>query len=381
MPASLFWYDAATLATVRDRLAAGDPALRPALERLQAEVETALAQAPLTVTAKTALAPSGKANDYCSLAPYWWPDPQRPDGRPYLRRDGVVNPESRDPTRSDKPTLEVLAATVETLGWGRLLLDDRRCAQHAALLLRTFFIDARTRMTPHLRHAQVNQGHDDGRAIGIIDGRRLVFLLDAVRILAGDPAWSAEDDRALRAWFADYLAWLTTHDFGRQAAAMRNNHGTWYDVQVAAYADLLGQDALRRQALERARERIAQHFDARGGQPHELARTRSFDYSAMNLQGFLLLARLGERAGVDLWGHQAGEGRSLRAGLGFLLPYADPDRPWPHEQVKDLDRTQLIPLLRIGSRAYGHEPYEAALERFGAVLQAHRIQLLLPTAP
>lgn len=33
------------------------------------------------------------ANDYVSLARYFWPDPNTPNGLPYIRRDGHVNPE------------------------------------------------------------------------------------------------------------------------------------------------------------------------------------------------------------------------------------------------------------------------------------------------
>jgi hypothetical protein len=76
------------LAESRERLAAGDGALRPALDRLVAEADRALEFAPVSVTQKTRLAPSGDPHDYMSTGPYWWPDPDRPDGLPYRRRDG-----------------------------------------------------------------------------------------------------------------------------------------------------------------------------------------------------------------------------------------------------------------------------------------------------
>lgn len=28
-----------------------------------------------------------------SVGPYWWPDPSKPDGLPYIRKDGHKNPE------------------------------------------------------------------------------------------------------------------------------------------------------------------------------------------------------------------------------------------------------------------------------------------------
>ena len=46
-----------------------------------------------TVMHKTQIPPSGDKHDYMSQGPYWWPDPSKPDGKPYIRKDGVKNPE------------------------------------------------------------------------------------------------------------------------------------------------------------------------------------------------------------------------------------------------------------------------------------------------
>ena len=36
----------------------------------------------------------GTIHDFYSEGDYWWPDPQTPDGLPYIRRDGQTNPEN-----------------------------------------------------------------------------------------------------------------------------------------------------------------------------------------------------------------------------------------------------------------------------------------------
>ncbi len=41
---------------------------------------------------KSLLAASGDKHDYYSFPPYWWPDPSKKDGMPYLRKDGETNP-------------------------------------------------------------------------------------------------------------------------------------------------------------------------------------------------------------------------------------------------------------------------------------------------
>ncbi len=357
---------------VRKRIAAGDAALGTAMRQLRDDAEAALNQEPVTVTAKQFVPPGGTRHDYRSLGPYWWPDPTRDDGIPYIRRDGEVNPETYDPRYADRVTLRTLEKSVETLGWAYLFFGDKRYAEHGATLLRTFFLDERTRMSPHLRYAQAIPGHCEGRFIGLIDTGRLACVLDAATIFRTSPAWSEADHTALRAWFTDYLDWLTTHEFGQLEAAHPNNHGTWFDVQIASYAQYLGRDDLRREALQRARDRIAKHFKEDGRQPHELERTRSFDYSAMNLSGFMLLARMGEEAGVDLWQH---EDQRLRAGLDYLLGHAV-NGDWPHEQITPLGLSQLLPLLYEASRVYGIERYEPVIQRLEAEFPSSRVRLL-----
>ena len=77
-------------------LSDGDETLQPALDRLIAEANDALQVGPFSVVNKARLPSSGNVHDYFSYGPYWWPDPSKPDGLPYVRRDGEVNPESRD---------------------------------------------------------------------------------------------------------------------------------------------------------------------------------------------------------------------------------------------------------------------------------------------
>ena len=58
----------------------------------------------------------GDKHDYLSFGSYWWPDPDKPDGLPYIRRDGGVNPESQSGS-SDRPALsrEVAAHRAQLL--------------------------------------------------------------------------------------------------------------------------------------------------------------------------------------------------------------------------------------------------------------------------
>ena len=68
--------------------------------------EKAMAKPIPKLTDKTQAAPTGDKRDYISLAIYWWPDPDNPDG-PYVRHDGKINPEKSDASRYDAPQAAV----------------------------------------------------------------------------------------------------------------------------------------------------------------------------------------------------------------------------------------------------------------------------------
>ncbi|MCA9298828.1 MAG: alginate lyase family protein, partial [Phycisphaerales bacterium] len=262
---------------VRDETRQGDDRWSAPLRRLRADADACLDDGPWSVTDKSVLPPSGDPHDYMSLGPYWWPNPETPDGLPYVRRDGDVNPErARIP---DASSWGRMARTSSTLALAAVLLDDEACAERAALLIRTWFIDPETRMHPHLRYGQAIPGRVDGRDIGIIDTREVFLVTDAVRLLEQSHAWTPDDDEAIRAWMRDYLEWLVHGEY-RTEGDRRNNHATWYDVQVVSIADLLGLEPLVEDTLRRVHaRRIAPYIAVDGEQVEETARTHGWEYS------------------------------------------------------------------------------------------------------
>ena len=353
--------DRAYLDTVRARAASGDPEIRAAIAALEADARKALAIPPLSVMDKSSTPPSGDKHDYMSQAPYWWPDPSKPDGKPYIRKDGQRNPEIGRIT--DRDHLGRLGEAVATLGLAFAYTGREEYAAHAARLTRVWFLDPATRMNPHLRYGQAIPGRCEGRGIGIIDTARLPELLEAVALLAGSPAWTAADQAGLDAWMAAYLAWLRDSGLGRDEAREHNNHGTWYDAQVA-YLLLHGGDAAAAAELLAGvpERRIAAQVAADGSLPHELARTLSRSYVRFDLKAFAVLARLGERVGLDLWRAEAG-GRALGAAFAWLLPFELGERPWTWQQIKPADPAGAALVLRLAAQAYGDARFEAALAR------------------
>ncbi len=96
----VFLIDAGALLTTRQALEAHDERVTTPRDRLIQEAARALRHAPVSVTEKTAIPPSGDRHDYMSLAPYWWPNPATPTGLPYVVRDVEINPGGRRPIRT-----------------------------------------------------------------------------------------------------------------------------------------------------------------------------------------------------------------------------------------------------------------------------------------
>jgi hypothetical protein len=341
----VFVLDASQLAAVRHRLRNGDTTPAPALAKLERDAQKALTSGPFSVVTKDVTPPSGDKHDYMSQAPYFWPDPARPNGLPYVRRDGERNPEIDKIT--DHRVKDQMEAAVETLALAYYFTGKEEYAAKATSMLRAFFLDAQTRMNPHLQFAQAIPGINTGRGIGLIETRGLTRVIDAIGLLGGSKSWTNADQKGMETWVAKFLQWMLESKNGRDEAAAKNNHGTFYDVQVVSFALFLGRTDLARTILEQAKtKRIALQIEPDGRQPLELARTKSWSYSIGNLDGLMQLARLGETVGVDLWNYKTRDGRSIRKALEFLTPFALGNRKWPYQQLGDWRPEMLFPLMR-----------------------------------
>ena len=376
-------YDPASLAAAKTRVKAGDAALTPAYDKLLADAEKALAAKPAVVTDKhTLLPPSGDVHDYYSLSPYWWPDPSKPDGLPYIRRDGETNPESKRDL--DQPRVAQMGGNAMTLALAWYFTGDEKYAAGAARQLRAWFLDPATRMTPHLRYAQAVRGNPEERGSGIIDTRWFVEATDAARLLDGSKSWTASDTRGMRDWMRQYVTWLWTSPNGKHEHAAKNNHGSWYAAQVASLALFVGDaadSAIARQLVAEAKPRIGWQITPQGEQPTELERTRSFHYSGFNVEALSRLATVGRSLGTDLWRYQAPEGGSLKRAIDRLAQYAPNPKSWPGQQIDDVDQDLLLVSFRRADAMLGAPVYAATIRALPAdLVKTDRSALLWPDA-
>ena len=339
-----------------------NPYFLRATDSLLKSANQALVQGPFSVMEKSVVPPSGDKHDYMSQGPYWWPDPSKPDGLPYIRRDGEVNPEREQLT--DRSNLNAVMRNSEILSKAWILTADEKYAAKAAELIRVWFLNAETRMNPNLNFGQGIPGRTKGRGIGIIETRMLAMVMDAATLIRSSKSWTDKDEAELKAWCRDYLDWLLHSSHGKDEVQTKNNHGTWYDVQTAALAIYTDQPVIARELFEKAKgRRLDAHILPDGSQPQELARTRSWDYSCMNLWGLFLAARLAKHVEVDLWQYPTAKDSQLKKALDYLLPFALGKKSWLHEQIRSFDPTNLIPHLQVANRVFPEQGYDKALKK------------------
>jgi len=356
----VFLIDGKALAQARESYRAGNPEYREAVKAAVKEAENALKEKPVSVMDKTQVPPSGDKHDYMSIAPYWWPDPSKPDGLPYIRKDGEVNPERA--VIGDRIRIGTLAMSVWSLGLAYYVTGEEHYAAHAARFLQRWFLDPETRKNPNLEYAQAVPGRNTGRGAGVIDGHGYRELIDAVGLLEGSKSWTKSDQQALVKWFEQYLDWLLASKNGKEEAAAKNNHGTTYAVQASCIALFVGKDDIARKFVESTRDRIIAQVEPDGSQPLELVRTKSWNYSMLNLESLMRMARIGDRFGIDLWSVRSEDGRSIRAALEYLLPAGVEGKKWEHQQIARMETERLFPVLCIAAKKY-NEPGYASLSK------------------
>jgi len=375
----VFLLDAKYLLEARKHIQAGDKTLKPALMSLERDAREALKAGPYSVMSKDRLPPSGDKHDFMSQAPYFWPDTNAPDGRPYVRRDGERNPEIYN--LSDRRNLGRMIGAVETLAIAYFFTTNEAYAEKAAALLRAWFLDPATRMNPNFEYAQAVPGANTGRGTGLIETAGLTSLVDGVGLLADSQAWTKSDQAGLQDWFSHFLQWMEESKNGRAEAAAKNNHGSYYDLQVVCYSLFLGKTNQARHILEEVKQkRISRQIEPDGRQPLELERTRAWSYSIFNLRALFSLATVGERAGVDLWNFETPDGRSIHKALDFLLPFALKEKKWPYRQLGQFPAQDLFPLIRKAAVRYPERDYKSLLSKIRPLDPGSRANLLEKSA-
>lgn len=319
--------------------------------------EEALGMTPVSITQFPARLSEGGPHDFYSNGDYWWPDPNRPDGLPYIRRDGQSNPGNFSAHRL---ALRNMRNAVAALAAAYALEGQEKYGEKAVTLLRVFFLDEATRMNPSLLYAQAIPGVSSGRGIGIIDTLHLAEVPPAIMAIDKSKAMAPETLASLKKWFADYAQWMTTHRYGLDEMNARNNHSVAYMVQLAAFARLTGDEPKLDLCRKRYREVfVPQQMAPDGSFPQELARTKPYGYSIFQLDNMTILCQLLSTPDDNLWAFTLPDGRGIRKAVQYLYPYLRDKSTWPHKPDVEYFEAWPVrqPALLFAGYAFGEDKY------------------------
>lgn len=295
---------------------------------------------PCHITDAIAILSEGGIHDYYSNGDYWWPNPETPNGLPYIRRDGESNPNAFFEHRQ---ILRQLRTNVANLAAGYLVTENNMYAEKAVLFLKEFFLDDKTKMNPQLLYSQAIPGICSGRGIGVIDTLHLIDVPVAIEALKKSPALTAEILTGLKQWFADYLSWMTTHEYGIDEMNTDNNHSICWHVQASVFAKF----TCNKKVEEFCRDRyktilLPQQMQLDGSFPRELGRTKPYGYSIFVLDNMVTLCHVLSTEEDNLWDFKLKDGRSIKKGLEFLYPYLEDKTKWPF--MKDVEHYEAWPV-------------------------------------
>lgn len=290
------------------------------------KAQWAMEQQPVTVTSLLCERSGGGRHDFYSEGDYWWANPQEPDGA-YIRRDGETNP---DNFIAHRQAMIRLSEIVGVLGSAYILTGDECYVRHAFKHINAWFVDSNTLMNPNLLYAQAIKGIASGRGIGIID---TIHLIEVVQGIIRMQDAQCVDQKVLvttKEWFAQYLRWLTTHKYGQNEMRAKNNHGTCWAMQVAAFANFTEDAAMQKLCADMYVNTLLPHqLAADGSFPLEMERTKPYGYSLFNIDAMVGICRILDAShGSRLWNATNGNGATTRTAVDFIAPFIADKSRW-----------------------------------------------------
>jgi len=361
-------------------------------DRILAAAERYLTQAPTPLTSLQCPRSPGTVHDYYSEAL-----PDTNSDAALSAKDAARTP---PPFTAHRDALFSLGLAVPALAAAHLLTGEQRYAQHAVVQLHAWFVDPATRMTPRLDLGSVlaTQAQpatdapvftvqnnpsftatpappEGGRFEGILETLPLVEIAQAIPFLAASTALGEADLKALHAWFADYLRWLTEpQDTGPRLPALardrKDHHGSSWLLQATAYASLAAPegDVPRTEdtALAELRHRfktvtLRAQIAADGTFPHELGSEAPFRDSLFNLDMLAGVCQLLSTRFESIWDYSLEDGPGMRSAIAYHFPFIADRTTWPFRA--DRQHFDELPGRRASllftARAYQRPEYAA----------------------
>jgi len=285
----------------------------------------ALKEKPFTITASYCKRSAGGIHDYYSEGDYWWPNPISTDS-PYIQRDGMSNPNNFNDSRN---ALIRFSKIMGLLSSAYLLTHNEIYVKHALQHLNAWFVDTATLMNPSLLYAQAIKGRATGRGIGIIDMIQMMEIVKGVEAMEKSRAMDRKILVKTKQWFANYLDWVTTHQYGIEEREAKNNHGTCWVMQVAVFAKF----TRNKQLIDYCRSRfqhvlLPNQLDKDGSFPLEMKRTKPFGYSLFNLDAMATICQELSSKEENLWKLTLPDRRNMKKAVEFMSPFVKDKSLW-----------------------------------------------------
>ena len=289
------------------------------------DAEVYLQEKPITVTAATCDRSLGGKNDFYSEGDYWWPNPDDPDG-PYVNRDGMSNP---DNFLDHRKSMRRMSIHVATLAAAYKISGEEKYAAKAVEHLKAWFVNPESMMKPNMEYSQAIKGIVPGRGVGLIDGIHLVEPARAVSVLGESKSFDDKDYKTVVKWYAEFLEWMTTHEYGIDERDRTNNHGTCWVMQAGEYARLTGNGEITEYCRERFKTVLLPNQMSLNGSYHmELKRTKPYGYSLFNMDAMGMVCHI-LSIEDDIWNFTLPDGRGMKIGLEYITPYIADKAIWP----------------------------------------------------
>ncbi len=175
---------------------------------------------------------------------------------------------------------------------------------------------------------------------------------------------------SVKAWFREYLAWLTTNRTALLARDAKDRHGSSWLLQVAAFARLCGDEKAAQESRVRFRHAtLRAEINADGFFPNELRTPDSLRNSLFNLDLLAGCCVLLSTRFESLWDAELQDGPGMRGAVARHAPYIAKPTSWPYPADKEYFRLLpgRRPTLAFAARAYAQPEYAAeflTLKRF-----------------
>jgi hypothetical protein len=180
----------------------------------------------------------------------------------------------------------------------------------------------------------------------------------SVMILEKSPYVSGKDIVLIKEWFRQFISWLTTHPYGIEEMNAKNNHGMWWHAQIAVYARLVEDQQVLQLCLDHYKDSLLpSQMKADGSFPLELERTNPYAYSLFNLDAMASLAWVLSDTTFNVWNYTLPDGRGLKKGLDFIMPYIQDKSKWPYNKdVTNWDKQPQARQFMLFESLAGNDP-------------------------